>query len=67
VNRYTVAALLALVLIASVFARASTLRAIAGERTIRVALVYTPGAGADENQIRAAYTETLLENGIPFD
>jgi hypothetical protein len=66
-NRYTVAALLALVLIASVFARTSTLRAIAGERSIRVAVVYTPGSGPDESQIRAAYTETLLENGIPFD
>ena len=66
-NRYTVAALLALVLVISVFSRASTLRAIAGERSIRVAVVYTPGGGAEEAQIRAAYTETMLENGIPFD
>jgi hypothetical protein len=67
VNRYTVAALLALILIASVFSRASTLSAMGGERSIRVALVYTPGQSADEGQIRAAYAETLRENGIPFD
>jgi hypothetical protein len=67
VNRYTIAVVLALFMMASVFSRATALRAIAGERTIRVAVVYTPGTSPDEQQIRAAYTETLLENGIPFD
>jgi hypothetical protein len=67
VNRYTVAALLALVMFFAVFNRATTLQAIAGERSVRVALVYTPGGDAEAQQIRAAYTESLLERGIPFD
>jgi hypothetical protein len=67
VNRYTVAAVLTLLLLFVVFDRASSLRAIAGERSIRVALVYTPGGGTDEQQIRAGYAQTMLENGIPFD
>ena len=66
-NRYTFAALLALLMVFAVFNRTTDLRAIAGERTVRVALVYTPGGGAEAQQIRAAYTETMLENGIPFD
>ena len=66
-NRYTVAVILMMFMVFAVFGRAATLRAIAGERSIRVALVYTPGGGTTANQIRAAYTETLLENGIAFD
>jgi hypothetical protein len=49
------------------FNRASALHAIGGERSVRVAVIYTPGEGAEAAQIRAAYTETLLEDGIPFD
>jgi hypothetical protein len=67
VNRYTVAAVLALFMVMAAFNRTTLLRAIAGERSVRVAIVYTPGGGADAAQIRAAYAETLLENGIPFD
>ena len=66
-NRYTVAALFALVMFFAVFNRTATLRAIAGERSVRVALVYSPGAGGDAQRIRTAYAETLLESGIPFD
>jgi hypothetical protein len=66
-NRYHVASILALLMFLLVFNRASTLRAMAGERTVRVALVYTPGGGIEAAQVRAAYTETLLEDGIPFD
>ena len=66
-NRYTVASILALIMIFSVVNRASALRALAGERSIRVAVVYTPDTSTESQQIRAAYTETLLENGIPFD
>jgi hypothetical protein len=67
VNRYTVAAVLALFMFLAVFNRTTALRAIAGERSVRVAIVYTPGAGIEAQQVRAAYAETLLENGIPFD
>jgi hypothetical protein len=67
VNRYTVAGLLAFLMFLAVFNRTTVLRAIAGERSVRVAIVYTPGGGVDAEQIRAAYAETLLENGIPFD
>lgn len=66
-NRYAVALALILLMMFAVFDRTASLRAIAGERSIRVALVYTPGGGAAAEQIRAAYTETLLESGIPFD
>jgi hypothetical protein len=66
-NRYTVAALLALVMVFAVFNRTTTLRAIAGERSARVALVYTPGGGAKSDQVRAAYAESLREAGIAFD
>jgi hypothetical protein len=67
VNRYTVAALLALLMFLAVFNRATALRAIAGERSVRVALVYTPGRSVEGQQVRAAYTESLRESGIPFD
>jgi hypothetical protein len=67
VNRYTVGALVVLLLMVSLVHRASALRAIAADRSLRVALVYTPGGGAAANQIRAAYGETLLEHGIPYD
>jgi hypothetical protein len=67
VNRYTVAVCLALFMILAVFNRTTTLRAIGAERSVRVALVYTPGGGTEAQQVRAAYSETLLENGIPFD
>jgi hypothetical protein len=67
VNRYSVASVLAVLMLLLVFNRASALHALAGERSIRVAVVYTPGEGAEAAQIRAAYTETLLEDGIPFD
>ena len=66
-NRYSVASVLAVLMLLLVFNRASALHALAGERSIRVAVVYTPGEGAEAAQIRAAYTETLLEDGIPFD
>ena len=66
-NRYTVAAILAVLMVMAVFNRTTALRAIAGERNVRVALVYTPGGGPEAEQIRAGYTETLLEDGIPFD
>jgi hypothetical protein len=67
VNRYTVVLAVALIVVLSVFNRTQTLRALAGERSIRVAVVYTPDTSTESQQIRAAYTETLLENGIPFD
>jgi hypothetical protein len=67
VNRYTVVVLLVLLTMLAVFDRTSALRAIAGERSIRVAVVYSTDSSADAKRIRAAYTETLLENGIPFD
>ncbi len=66
-NRYTVVVLLVLLTILAIFDRTSALRAIAGERSIRVAVVYSTDTSADAKRIRAAYTETLLENGIPFD
>ncbi len=66
-NRYTVGALVALIMFFAVFNRATALHAIGGERNVRVALVYTTGGGADAAQVRAAYTESLLESGIPFD
>jgi hypothetical protein len=67
VNRNTIAALLTLLLLFVVFDRASSLRALAGERSVRVALVYTPGEGANAQQIRAAYSQAMREAGIPFD
>jgi hypothetical protein len=67
VNRYTFAAILTLLLLFVVFDRASSLRALAGERSVRVAWVYTPGDGANAQQIRAAYSQSMLEAGIPFD
>jgi len=67
VNRWTVVVVVAAFLVFTVFNRTTALRALAGERSIRVALVYTPGAGGDAQQVRAAYAETMLENGIPFD
>ena len=65
-NRYTVAALVTVLLMLTLVHRTSTLQAIAAERNVRVALVYTRGGGHAADQIRAAYGETLLEHGIPF-
>ena len=66
-NRYTVAALLVVAMVFAVFNRTSALRAIAGERSARVAIVYTPGGGAASDRVRAAYAESLREGGIAFD
>ncbi len=65
-NRYGIAVLFALVMIVAIVHRTATLRAIAGERTARVAIVYTPGASS-EREIREAYAESLRESGIAFD
>jgi hypothetical protein len=66
-NRRTVVAFFALVAFVMVVMRTVDLRAIATESGIRAALVYTPEEVRPGNEIRAAYAETLRENGIAFD
>jgi hypothetical protein len=66
-NRRTVVALAVLIAFVLIVVRTVDLRAIASERGIRAALVYTPHDGPSEAAIRAAYTQTLHESGIPFD
>ena len=61
------AAAFALLLLLAIVDRTSDLRAIGAERNIRIAVVYTPGGGQLGKQIRAAYAESLLEQGLPYD
>ncbi len=66
-NRYTVAAFFAVLIVFAVFNRSEALRAIDGERGARVAVVYEAGGGVAAARIRAAYDESLRESGIPFE
>lgn len=66
-NRHTVVVVAALIALVSILVRSDQLHAIAVENAIRVALVYTPQECGPGNAIRAAYTESFHENGIPFD
>jgi hypothetical protein len=66
-NRHTVVALAALVVLALIVLRSSHLRAVTDEGGIRIALVYTPQEIAPGDAIRAAYSESFRESGIRFD
>lgn len=66
-NRFTIAGAAVLVLLLMVVIRWAELRAITSEGGVRTALVYTPGERGGGVAIRAAYAESLRENGIPFD
>lgn len=67
INRRVVVLVLALIALVSIVVRSDQLRAIAGAGGIRVALVYTPQEIRPGDAVRAAYTESFRENGIPFD
>jgi hypothetical protein len=66
-NRKTVTAVIAALLFWVVLHRANDLRVLSGDRGTRIALVAMPGAVTAAGDVRDAYTETLRENGIPFD
>jgi hypothetical protein len=66
-NRYSVAALLVLVMIFGVVTRTSALRALGNERGAGIAIVYTPGQSTASDSTRLAYAESLREAGIPFN
>jgi hypothetical protein len=66
-NRRLVVLVLALIVLVWIVVRSDQLRAIAGVGGIRIALVYTPQEIGPGDAIRAAYTESFRENGIPFD
>ena len=66
-NRYTVAAFFAVLMVFAVFNRTEALREIPAERGARVAIVYEADGGLAATRIRAAYDESLRESGIPFE
>lgn len=66
-NRRTAVALAVLIAFVMIVVRTTDLRAIANETGVRAAIVYTPQDARTSTAIRAAYEETLHENGIGFD
>ena len=66
-NRHTVVALAALILLVLIAVRSSHLETIGNVGGIRAALVYTPQDIGSGDAIRAAYSESLREAGIRFD
>jgi hypothetical protein len=66
-NRRNVVLLAALIVFVAIVVRSYQLRAIAVQTGIRVALVFTAQDLRPGDEIRAAYTESFRENGIPFE